>query len=818
MTTKIIGGTVRDIAGTPVENAEVTIELLTKVAFRISDSGSIAPEVRKFTIADGTWSTTVECNDTITPTGTLYRIKETYAAGITGKIYLIQVLSTLGAGTNQVLDLIVPEMSPIGIVNNFLTKAFADTLYAPISGGSGVGGLTDAELRASPVPVSVSGSVGVTGPLTDTQLRATAVPVSGPLTDAQIRATPLVVTGGGAGIQYTEGDVDTTITGTAVLWEDSGDVLRAASAAKPLPVSLGNSAVLADGTIGSVSTVGAELMSFNGASWDRARGDIANGIDVDVTRVSGNVAVTGPLTDTQLRATPVPVSGTVSVGTVPVTGPLTDTQLRASAVPVSLASVPSHAVTNAGTFAVQADTELGSAVAVGDGVATPTAPIVYAGNILFNGTTWDRFRGDVANGLDVDVTRVSGTVAVSGPLTDTQLRATAVPISGALTDAQLRATPVPVTGGGGGIEYTEDVAAAADPIGSAQMLVRKDTPAATVTTDGDNIAQRGNNFGAAYVTVLDSSGAFAGTGLTDAQLRATPVPVTGGGGGTEYTEGATDATITGSAILWEDTADTLRAVSVAKPLPVAVQGTVPVSGPLTDIQLRATPVPVSGTVSVGTVPVTGPLTDTQLRASAVPISVATIPVHGITDNAGSLTVDAPVGTPVFVRLSDGTAAIATLPVSLATLPALAAGTANIGDVDVLTLPANASVNQTQINGVAVSVGSGVNGTGVQRVTIATDQAAITCAEEKVSSASVTQVAVSTTNAVLKASNTSRKYLTVFNDAATVLCVKYGATASATSFTVKIPAGAIWEMAEVMYTGTVDAVLVSGTGNAYVTEL
>lgn len=37
----------------------------------------------------------------------------------------------------------------------------------------------------------------------------------------------------------------------------------------------------------------------------------------------------------------------------PTTG-LTDAQLRASAVPVSLASVPSHAVTNAGTFATQA--------------------------------------------------------------------------------------------------------------------------------------------------------------------------------------------------------------------------------------------------------------------------------------------------------------------------------------------------------------------------------------------------------------------------------------------------------------------------------
>jgi hypothetical protein len=40
----------------------------------------------------------------------------------------------------------------------------------------------------------------------------------------------------------------------------------------------------------------------------------------------------------------------------------------------------------------------------------------------------------------------------------------------------------------------------------------------------------------------------------------------------------------------------------------------------------------------------------------------------VTDNSGSLTVDAPVGTPVFVRLSDGASAISTLPVSLASVP------------------------------------------------------------------------------------------------------------------------------------------------------
>ncbi|AXF52935.1 MAG: hypothetical protein [Caudoviricetes sp.] len=53
-------------------------------------------------------------------------------------------------------------------------------------GSGGGGGLTNTELRASPVPVS--------GPLTDAQLRASGIAVTGPATDAQLRATPLVTT------------------------------------------------------------------------------------------------------------------------------------------------------------------------------------------------------------------------------------------------------------------------------------------------------------------------------------------------------------------------------------------------------------------------------------------------------------------------------------------------------------------------------------------------------------------------------------------------------------------------------------------------
>lgn len=57
--------------------------------------------------------------------------------------------------------------------------------------------------------------------------------------------------------------------------------------------------------------------------------------------------------------------------------------------------------------------------------------------------------------------------------------------------------------------------------------------------------------------------------------------------------------------------------------------------------------------------------------------------------------------------------------------ALPTGGNTIGTVNVGTFPDNEPINVAQMNGVAVSMGAGANGTGVQRVTIATDQGAIT---------------------------------------------------------------------------------------------
>lgn len=137
-------------------------------------------------------------------------------------------------------------MAVIVNYNNAMPVWLVDPATGEAASASG-GGLTDAELRATPVPVS--GTV-TTGGLTDAQLRATAVPVSGPLTDAQIRATALPVSGPLTDVQ---------LRATAVPVSDT-----VAITAAQLPATLGSKAA-AD----SVSIAPASDASFavTGAFW-----------------------------------------------------------------------------------------------------------------------------------------------------------------------------------------------------------------------------------------------------------------------------------------------------------------------------------------------------------------------------------------------------------------------------------------------------------------------------------------------------------------------------------------------------------------------
>lgn len=88
---------------------------------------------------------------------------------------------------------------------------------------------------------------------------------------------------------------------------------------------------------------------------------------------------------------------------------------------------------------------------------------------------------------------------------------------------------------------------------------------------------------------------------------------------------------------------------------------------------------------------------------------------------------------------------------------------------------------------------------------------------KAPTATLTNVASSATNVTVLALNTNRLGATIFNDSAQVLSIKLGATASATSFTMKIAAQGYYEV-PFGYTGIIDGIWVSADGNARVTEL
>lgn len=147
----------------------------------------------------------------------------------------------------------------------------------------------------------------------------------------------------------------------------------------------------------------------------------------------------------------------------------------------------------------------------------------------------------------------------------------------------------------------------------------------TSTTSGPNVALDVNVIGG------------AGGGLTDTQLRASPVPVSG------------------------------SFYQATQPVSGAFfQATQPVSGPLTDGQLRASSVPVSGTFFQATQPVSGtffqatqpvsgPLTDAELRAAAVPVSGAPF-VNGSGSGAAATvstvsTITAPANAVGFVLMN-----------------------------------------------------------------------------------------------------------------------------------------------------------------------
>lgn len=215
----------------------------------------------------------------------------------------------------------------------------------------------------------------------------------------------------------------------------------------------------------------------------------------------------------------------------------------------------------------------GNEVSVGGGTQYTegnTDATITGTALLFEGAgdTLVAAPGTAANGLDVDVTRVSGVVTVDGS-------GVTQPVSGTVT---------------------ANLAAGTNNIGDVDVLSVVPGTGATNLGKAEDAAHTSGDTGVMALAVRsDAGGAIAGADgdYTPLQVDASgSLRVTGGGGGTEYTEGDTDVSFTGGMMLMEGAANTA----------------VPLQGTSTDgllVNLGANnDVTITGTVTVGSHAVT----------------------------------------------------------------------------------------------------------------------------------------------------------------------------------------------------------------------
>lgn len=366
-------------------------------------------------------------------------------------------------------------------------------------------------------------------------------------------------------------------------------------------------------------------------------------------------------------------------------------------------------------------------------------------------------QGTVAGGTAATASQLAGAIYNLTPLTLTNGQGAALQAD---ANGYLRVNVM--TGGGGSSPFGAAFPASGVALGMSQ---------------GGNLVGVTGTSGNLNVQCANCSG--SGVSTVDKATFTASASLFAGSGGFFQTTATANALTTGQQGMFQVTAQ--RALfsnlrdSSGTELGVAAA---PLQVSLANTAANGTALLVTGTG--GTFPVTGPLTDTQLRASAVPVSLATLPALATGSNIvgrvgidqttpgttnlvsigtngtvnpttaanwgintlgsttsgqsgqlalGAVTTAAPTYTTAQSNaLSLTTAGALRVDGSGVTQPVSLTSTTITGTVAVTqsgswSLAANQSVNTAQINGVAPLMGNGVTGTGSLRVTIASDNTA-----------------------------------------------------------------------------------------------
>ncbi len=244
-------------------------------------------------------------------------------------------------------------------------------------------------------PVSITGTVNVSGGLTDAQLRASPVPVS----LASVPTHPVTQSGAWS-VDVNNFPVTQAVNGTVT-------------------ANIGTTNGLAlDSTVNSLLKPASTLAA--------------------VTQITNAVTIKADTPANQTNALKVdgsavtqPISGSVSVSNFPATQAVTQSGAWNVGITGTLPAFASTPTVNLGTIAgVATESTLnsidGKTPALGQGLMAASVPVAIASNQTAIPVTGTFFQA-------TQPVSIASSVAVTGPLTDTQLRASAVPVSLAST-------------------------------------------------------------------------------------------------------------------------------------------------------------------------------------------------------------------------------------------------------------------------------------------------------------------------------------------------------------------------------------------------
>jgi len=437
----------------------------------------------------------------------------------------------------------------------------------------------------NPLPVSISGSIPVTGPLTDTQLRLTPVPVSG------------------------------TVTANA-----GSGTFAISAASLPLPSGASTSALQStiNTTLGSPFQAGGSIGNTTFASTQSGTWNIND--------ISGTLSLPTGASTSALQTT-----GNSSLSSIDGKTPALGQALAAGSVPVVLTAAQLSTLTPLSSVTVTQATGTNLHTVVDSGTISTITNVVHiddnASSITVDGTFFQA----------TQPVSIADTVAVSGPLTDTQLRATPVPVSGTLTINPLTNSSIVKAqlqdNSGTAITLGQQLAAASLPVVLTATQISTLTPLTSVTvTQATSTNLKADVTIAAAQTLATVTTVGAVTAITN----ALPVGsnVIGKVSIDQTTPGTTNAVsavlTTGSAAIGKLTANagvTIGAVEIAA---AQTLGTVTTVGTVTNLSQMGgvaislnTGVRDTGTqrVTIATndlVPVTGTITAVTSITNALP--------------------------------------------------------------------------------------------------------------------------------------------------------------------------------------------------------